>query len=66
MSYYAFPFGSNGDVPLTCDADGDGRADAGIFRPSTTMWYANGSTNGTMIQQFGAVGDMPLLNAFVR
>ena len=66
FSYFAFPFGSNGDMPSPGDYDGDGKIDAAVFRPSSSTWYANRSGGGTLIQQFGSVGDVPVPNAFVR
>lgn len=33
------PWGQNGDRPLRGDFDGDGRADAAVFRPSDGVWY---------------------------
>jgi len=66
FSYYAFPFGTNGDIPVPGDYDGDGRNDAAVFRPSTSTWFAQRSTGGTLIQQFGIAGDIPLPSAFVR
>jgi 6-phosphogluconolactonase (cycloisomerase 2 family) len=33
------PWGLNGDLPLRGDFDGDGRADAAVFRPSDNIWY---------------------------
>ena len=65
LSFFAFPFGATGDLPLAGDYDGDGRSDAGVFRPSTLTWYIQRSTAGTLIQQFGANGDLPIPNSFV-
>lgn len=66
FSYYAFPFGATGDVPSPGDYDGDGKLDAAVFRPSSATWYANRSTAGTLIQQFGITGDLPVPSAFMR
>jgi len=66
LTYYAFPFGGSGDSPVPGDYDGDGKADAAVFRPSNSTWYANKSGGGTLIQQFGQTGDLPVPNAFVR
>jgi len=65
-SFFGFPFGTNGDTPVPGDYDGDGRNDAGVFRSSNSTWYINRTTAGTLIQQFGATGDVPLPSAFVR
>ena len=65
FSFFAFPFGAAGDVPVAGDYDGDGKFDAGVFRPSTNTWFIQRSTAGTLIQQFGINGDLPVPNAFV-
>ncbi len=65
LSFYAFPFGANGDTPVAGDYDGDGKFDAGIFRPSNQNWFVQKSSGGTIIQQFGISGDLPLPSAFV-
>jgi len=65
FSFYSFPFGTTGDIPSPGDYDGDGRFDAAVFRPSSTNWFVQRSTAGTLIQQFGIAGDLPLPNAFV-
>ncbi len=66
FSFFAFPFGSSTDVPSPGDYDGDGKFDAAVFRPSNSTWFANRSTAGVLIQQFGITGDIPLPNAYVR
>jgi len=66
FSFFSFPFGTNGDTPVPGDYDGDGRNDAAVFRPSTSTWFAQRSTAGTLIQQFGIAGDIPLPSAYVR
>jgi len=65
-SFFGFPFGTNGDTPVPGDYDGDGRNDAGVFRSSSNTWFINRTTAGTLIQQFGTTGDLPLPNAYVR
>jgi len=66
FSFFSFPFGTNGDIPVPGDYDGDGRNDAAVFRPSSSTWFAQRSTAGTLIQQFGIAGDIPLPSAYVR
>ena len=65
-SFFGFPFGISTDTPVPGDYDGDGRNDAGVFRSSNNTWYIQRTTAGTLIQQFGATGDLPLPNAYVR
>ena len=42
------------------DFDGDARADLGVFRPLSGVWYLNQSTNGFAATQFGLNGDKPV------
>jgi hypothetical protein len=72
----ARPFGSKCDVGAIesnqpgatpgrarSDFDGDGRSDAGIFRPAQTpnaLWYAPQSGGGSFQIYFGASGDIPV------
>ncbi len=65
-SFFSFPFGVGTDIPAPGDYDGDGKQDAAVFRPSTATWFINGSQAGFIIQQFGATGDFPIPNAYVR
>jgi hypothetical protein len=65
-SFYGFPFGTGSDIPAPGDYDGDGQFDAAVFRPSSATWFIGRTTAGTQIVQFGAAGDVPLPNAFVR
>ena len=61
---------STGDVPLTSDFDGDGKADIGVYRPTNGYWYlrlssANyGVGAGNWIFQWGGSGDEPKLGDF--
>jgi uncharacterized delta-60 repeat protein len=65
-SFYGFPFGTNGDLPAPGDYDGDGKTDATVFRPMSSTWFANKSSGGVLTVTFGAAGDQPLENTYVR
>ena len=41
-------WGNAGDVPMRGDYDGDGRADAAVFRPSDRNWYILQSSNAQL------------------
>ena len=64
--YYVTAFGIPGDIAAPGDYDGDGRFDLAVFRPSNNTWYVQGSTAGNFQIPFGATGDLPVPNAFVR
>jgi hypothetical protein len=49
-------FGTNGDVPVPADYDGDGRADIAIYRPSVNQWWLNRTTAGVIAFGFGVPG----------
>jgi CSLREA domain-containing protein len=65
LTYYSTPFGGSSDIPAPGDYDGDGKFDTAVYRPAETNWYVQRSTAGTLIRQFGSVGDQPLPNAYV-
>jgi len=46
----------------TGDYDGDGKADKGVFRPSSGEWFIIPSSNPSsfLVQQWGASGDIPV------
>ena len=65
-SFTATQFGISEDKPSPADFDGDGKADLAVFRPSSGTWYLLRTTAGFTGFQFGANGDVPTPNAFVR
>jgi len=56
-------WGGVGDVPVVGDYDGDGKTDAAVFRPSTSISYVRpSSTPGAPgFHQWGTTGDIPIL-----
>ncbi len=65
FSFFAVPFGLSTDIPVPGEYDGDDRYDFAVFRPSTNTWFVQRTTAGTLIQAFGATGDLPTPNAYV-
>jgi hypothetical protein len=65
-SFTGLHFGIAEDKPAPADFDGDGKADVVVFRPSSGTWYLLRTTAGFTGFQFGANGDIPTPNAFVR
>jgi hypothetical protein len=64
-SIHIITWGTDGDLPVPGDYDGDGRQDLAIFRPTDSTWWIFGSTSGIYSQPFGQTGDIPTPNAFV-
>jgi uncharacterized delta-60 repeat protein len=65
-TFSATQFGISTDRPSPADYDGDGKADLAVFRPSEGNWYLLRSTQGYTGAQFGANGDTPTPNSFIR
>jgi uncharacterized delta-60 repeat protein len=59
-------FGVTEDKPAPADFDGDGKTDLVVFRPSSGTWYLLRTAAGFTGFQFGASGDIPTPNAYVR
>jgi uncharacterized delta-60 repeat protein len=59
-------FGNAEDRPSPADFDGDGKSDLAVFRPSGGIWYLLRTSAGFTGIQFGADGDIPTPNAFIR
>jgi PKD repeat protein len=58
-----FHFGTNSDMPVVGDWDGNGISDAGVFRPTNGNWYLDTSKTGvvTTTFHFGTTGDIPVV-----
>lgn len=62
----AYQWGLPGDVPLSCDFDGDDRSELTVWRPSNGTWYLRNSDGNSeafdrfTVQQWGLPGDLPV------
>jgi CSLREA domain-containing protein len=64
VDFISVPWGSDGDKPVVADYDGDGRADAAVYRPSNGVWYLMQSTKGFAAVQFGNATDKPVVGDY--
>lgn len=59
-TFMAITLGSEGDIPIVRDYDGDGMADVAVYRPSDSAWFVRKSSTGdTETTFFGIPGDTP-------
>jgi protocatechuate 3,4-dioxygenase beta subunit len=65
---HVFQYGTESDVPVAGDWNGDGIANIGLFREGT--WYLDEDGSGkwspgdTLVERFGALGDIPVVGDF--
>jgi hypothetical protein len=59
-AFSAVQFGTDGDIPVAADFDGDGRGDHAVFRPSSGTWFVLRSSSGFTAVQWGTNGDIPV------
>ncbi len=53
-------WGTTSDIPLTIDADGDGKSDRAVYRPGDSTWWILYSGGGSLGTGWGAAGDIPV------
>jgi hypothetical protein len=63
-SFYTTVLGTSIDIASPGDYDGDGKFDPAVFRPTTSTWYVQRSTGGTLITTFGTTGDVSVPGVF--
>jgi hypothetical protein len=63
-STHSVTWGSGSDFPVQGDYDGDGKTDIAIWRPGTSpgqaAFWAQLSSGGLLVVQWGSVGDFPV------
>jgi protocatechuate 3,4-dioxygenase beta subunit len=65
---HVFQYGTESDVPVAGDWNGDGIANIGLYREGT--WYLDEDGSGKwskgdmLVEQFGALGDIPVVGDF--
>jgi hypothetical protein len=57
------PWGTNGDIPVPGDYDGDGFDDLAVFRAGT--WFVNGSTSGFVATNWGLASDQTVPSEYL-
>ncbi|MCA1626147.1 MAG: hypothetical protein LC768_07285 [Acidobacteria bacterium] len=61
--FTSIQFGLETDLPAPADYDGDGRANAAVYRDG--FWYLRQSTNGFSAMQFGLTSDKAVPSIFL-
>ena len=60
----SYKWGTDVDWPVSGDFDDDGIGDLGVYRPSSGMWYVQGTLGSSSVQKWGIAGDVPIAGDF--